>query len=56
MSVTNRRKHERRKEGAGCAPFFAALALIVIIMISVLLALIVADALHITMAMPIIMM
>lgn len=48
MSTQARRKTDSNKKGAGCAPFFTALALIIIIMVSVILALIVADVLHIT--------
>lgn len=50
MSVTKKRVSDGK--GAGCAPFLTALVLIILIMVSVILALIVANALHITTMIP----
>lgn len=49
MSIKQGAKTNHKK-GAGCAPFLTALALLFLLMVAVILALIVANAMGITMA------
>lgn len=47
MTVARRRKSDGKK-GVSCAPFFVAVAIVILIIVAVLLALVIANALHIT--------